>query len=236
MPEAASNTVSEVPNATVGVETTVPDTAPAADGNAAAQTSEVAPLEIEKVIAAVNGRVAPAVVTISTSDGLGSGFLIDQEGHIVTNNHVVANAQNGEVLVSFSGLFDTLGRIIGTDPDSDIAVVKVEEFPDGVQPVELGDSNVLRIGQVANASRSGIRSVRNVPRRTGIVERAWRNVFPNRRSTSRRSAVRFRSDAAINPGNSGGPLLDSSARVIGMNTAILSQSRHELQASVSRRQ
>ncbi len=218
--QATAESVSEVPNATVGVETTVPDTAPAADGNAAAQTSEVAPLEIEKVIAAVNGRVAPAVVTISTSDGLGSGFLIDQEGHIVTNNHVVANAQNGEVLVSFSGLFDTLGRIIGTDPDSDIAVVKVEEFPDGVQPVELGDSNVLRIGQMTIAIGNPLGQERTVT--NGIVSALGRTISEQTSNYAIGGAIQ--TDAAINPGNSGGPLLDSSARVIGMNTAILSQS------------
>ncbi len=85
----------------------VPTTAPAPQATAA----QGAPLAIEQVIGAVNVRAGPAVVTIRQGGGLGSGFLIDTEGHIVTNNHVVEGAQNGQVLVSFSGLFDTPQRV-----------------------------------------------------------------------------------------------------------------------------
>ncbi|CAA9379531.1 MAG: hypothetical protein AVDCRST_MAG93-9073 [uncultured Chloroflexia bacterium] len=189
-------------------------------GPAVQEDAQPAQLGLEQVIGAVNDRAGPAVVRISTGQGLGSGFLIDTEGHIVTNNHVIANAPNGEVLVSFSGLFDTLGRVVGTDPDSDTAVIKVDEFPEGVQPVELGDSATLRIGQTTIAIGNPLGQERTVT--NGIVSALGRTISEEQSNYAIGGAVQ--TDAAINPGNSGGPLLDSSARVIGMNTAILSQS------------
>jgi 2-alkenal reductase len=205
------------PAAEVTAAPTVPTTAPAAPE---ATTTEAGPLGMEQVIGAVNDRVGPAVVTISPGTGLGSGFLIDTEGHIVTNNHVVEGAPNGEVLVSFSGLFATVGRVVGTDPDSDIAVVDVEELPEGVQPVELGDSDQLRVGQLAIAIGNPLGQERTVT--TGIVSALQRAIEEAPGSYAIGGAIQ--TDAAINPGNSGGPLLDQGARVIGMNTAILSQS------------
>src|SRR5262245_6905890 len=81
----------------------------------------------EQIVGNVFDHVGPAVVRIETDQGLGSGYLIDKDGHIVTNNHVIADSQNGQVLVSFSGLFQTIGKVIGADPDSDIAVVQAQE-------------------------------------------------------------------------------------------------------------
>ena len=203
---------------------------PRPTGAAAAQTQSTAAatstegqgnaLALEQVIGDVNERVGPAVVTISTGSGLGSGFLIDTEGHIVTNNHVIANAPNNQVLVSFTGLFDTQGQVIGTDPDSDIAVVDVEELPEGVQPVELGDSGQLRIGQTTIAIGNPLGQERTVT--NGIVSAVNRTIEEEAGGYAIGGAIQ--TDAAINPGNSGGPLLDAAGRVIGMNTAILSQS------------
>ncbi|MDP9309384.1 MAG: trypsin-like peptidase domain-containing protein [Chloroflexota bacterium] len=201
---------------------------PRPTGAAAAQTQSAATstaaqgdaLALEQVIGDVNERVGPAVVTISTGSGLGSGFLIDTEGHIVTNNHVIANAPNNQVLVSFTGLFDTQGQVVGTDPDSDIAVVDVEELPEGVQPVELGDSGQLRIGQVTIAIGNPLGQERTVT--NGIVSAVNRTIEEEAGGYAIGGAIQ--TDAAINPGNSGGPLLDAAGRVIGMNTAILSQS------------
>lgn len=201
---------------------------PRPTGAAAAQTQSAATstaaqgdaLALEQVIGDVNERVGPAVVTISTGSGLGSGFLIDTEGHIVTNNHVIANAPNNQVLVSFTGLFDTQGQVVGTDPDSDIAVVDVEELPEGVQPVELGDSDQLRIGQTTIAIGNPLGQERTVT--NGIVSAVNRTIEEEAGGYAIGGAIQ--TDAAINPGNSGGPLLDAAGRVIGMNTAILSQS------------
>jgi S1-C subfamily serine protease len=174
----------------------------------------------EQIVADVYDRVAPAVVRIETGQGLGSGFLIDTNGHIITNNHVVAAAQGNQVRVAFSGLFETIGQIVGTDPDSDIAVVKVEEIPEGVQPVELGDSGQVRVGMRTIAIGNPLEQDRTVT--TGIVSALGRTITEQDTGYSIGGAVQ--TDAAINPGNSGGPLLNSRAQVIGMNTAILSQS------------
>jgi S1-C subfamily serine protease len=179
----------------------------------------------EQLVANVYDRVAPAVVRIETGQGLGSGYLIDKDGHIVTNNHVVENSQGGQVLVSFTGLFQTIGEVIGTDPDSDIAVVKVDELPKDVVPVELGDSNQLRVGQRTIAIGNPMAQDRTVT--TGIVSAIGRTIDENAENQGGPNYTiggAIQTDAAINPGNSGGPLLDSRGRVIGMNTVILSRS------------
>jgi S1-C subfamily serine protease len=174
----------------------------------------------EQIVANVYDRVAPAVVRIETGQGLGSGFLIDTAGHVITNNHVVANGQGNTVTVAFSGLFETIGQIVGTDPDSDVAVVKVEQIPEGVQPIELGDSSQVRVGMRTIAIGNPLDQDRTVT--TGIVSALGRTITEQDTGYSIGGAIQ--TDAAINPGNSGGPLLNSRAQVIGMNTAILSQS------------
>jgi len=177
----------------------------------------------EQIVANVFARVGPAVVRIETSEGLGSGFLIDTEGHIITNNHVVASSQGGPLLVSFSGLFQTAGTVVGTDPDSDIAVVKVDELPEGIVPVEFGDSDQVQVGQRTIAIGNPLAQDRTVT--TGIVSAIGRTIDENEQNQGGyRIGGAVQTDAAINPGNSGGPLLDSHGRVMGMNTAILSQS------------
>jgi 2-alkenal reductase len=199
---------------------TAADAAVPTPGPTAPAEAQAVTVALEQIIADVNARAGDAVVTIRTANGQGSGFLIDGEGHIVTNNHVVADAQGGQVLVSFSGLFDTVGQVIGTDPDSDIAVVDVEQIPDGVQPVELGDSSQLRVGQTTIAIGNPLGQERTVT--NGIVSATNRTISEQTGGYAIGGAIQ--TDAAINPGNSGGPLLDANARVIGMNTAILSQS------------
>ncbi len=205
---------------TVPAPELTPVTPATAQTPGASAGGQAAPAASEQVIEAVNDRVGPAVVTITPGTGLGSGFLIDAEGHIVTNNHVIEGAQNNEVLVRFSGLFDTLGQVVGTDPDSDIAVVDVDELPEGVQPVELGDSSQLRVGQTTIAIGNPLGQERTVT--TGIVSALGRTISEQQSGYAIGGAIQ--TDAAINPGNSGGPLLDAAGRVIGMNTAILSQS------------
>src|SRR6266496_3841307 len=184
----------------------------------------------EEVVAGVFERVGPAVVRIETDQGLGSGFLVDANGLIITNNHVVADS-GGQVRVSFSGLFQTIGRVVGTDPDSDIAVVKADELPQSVQPVQLGDSSKTRVGQRTIAIGNPLGQDRTVT--TGIVSAIGRTIDESDQSQQSQQDQQgphysiggaIQTDAAINPGNSGGPLLDSRGRVIGMNTAILSQS------------
>jgi S1-C subfamily serine protease len=169
----------------------------------------------ELIVANVFERVGPSVVRIQ-SQGLGSGWLFDREGrYIITNNHVIEGSR--EVAVFFTGLFSTRGVVVGTDPDSDIAVIQVDAIPDDVQAVELGDSSELRVGQRTIAIGNPLGQDRTVT--TGIVSALGRTIQEGARFAI---GGAIQTDAAINPGNSGGPLLDSQGRVIGMNTAILS--------------
>jgi 2-alkenal reductase len=166
------------------------------------------------VVAEVFNQVAPAVVRIQLRNGLGSGFLIDDQGHIVTNNHVVEGQSRVRVL--FTGLFETQGRVVGTDPDSDLAVIQVDAVPPGVEPVPLGDSDELQVGQLTIAIGNPLGQDRTVT--TGIISALGRTLAETPAGFSIGGIVQ--TDAAINPGNSGGPLLNAQGEVIGVNTAI----------------
>ncbi len=184
--------------------------------------------DIEARRIAVYERVAPAVVNITTQalttnfffgsvpeEGSGSGFLWDTEGHIVTNNHVVAGAQ--QIAVSFGGDSSLPATVVGTDPINDLAVIKVESVPDGVQPLDLGASAGLRVGQTAIVIGNPFGQFERTMTQ-GIVSAINRTIQTD--TTVLRGVIQ--TDAAINRGNSGGPLLDSGGRLIGVNSAIYS--------------
>jgi S1-C subfamily serine protease len=150
----------------------------------------------------------------------GSGFVIDNEGHIVTNDHVVRGADEFRVRFGEDGE-PIEARLLGSDPSSDLAVLEVDpdDVEGGVQPLELGDSGALRPGEGAIAIGSPFGLEGTVT--SGIVSALGRTIqAPNGFSIS--NVVQ--TDAAINPGNSGGPLLDAEGRVIGVNSQIASQS------------
>jgi S1-C subfamily serine protease len=177
----------------------------------------------EQLLIELYERVSPSVVHIAvTTDsfgggGTGSGFVLDTEGHIVTNNHVVEDAER--ILVRFADDTTAEAELIGADADSDLAVIQVDVRPDLLKPVELGDSDALRVGQRAVAIGNPFGFEQTMT--TGIVSALGRVV----RQESGFSLPRLiQTDAAINPGNSGGPLLDSRGRVIGVNTLIFSPS------------
>jgi serine protease Do len=150
--------------------------------------------------------------------GEGSGFVWDSEGHIVTNNHVVEGAQSIEVTFADDTRLDA--SLVGSDPHSDLAVLKIDPAGLALRPVELGDSDALYVGQFAIAIGNPFGQVGTMTR--GIISALGRAF---RASTSQFSITEMiQTDAAINPGNSGGPLLDSKGRVVGINTLILSQS------------
>jgi 2-alkenal reductase len=150
--------------------------------------------------------------------GQGSGFVWDDQGHIVTNNHVVAGAD--VVAVKFSDGTEVIAEVVGTDPFSDLAVVKVDLPKDRLKPVALGDSARLKVGQMAIAI--GHPFGQTFTMTTGIVSAVGR-LIPSG-TTPFRIPEAVQTDAAINPGNSGGPLLDREARVIGINAQIESSS------------
>ena len=152
------------------------------------------------------------------SQGEGSGFVWDDEGHIVTNNHVIQNAER--VTVTFADRTQIVATVIGTDPDSDLAVLRLDEPKEGTRPVPLGDSDSLRVGQTAVAI--GNPFGQQFTMTTGIVSALGRTITSSNSVFSIPEVIQ--TDAPINPGNSGGPLLDRLGRVIGVNTQIISRS------------
>ncbi len=177
----------------------------------------------ENALISLFERVSPGVVSIrvrgSNGGSLGSGFVYDKEGHIVTNQHVVDGAS--EVEVAFNSGYKAYGTVIGIDNDSDLAVIKVNAPPEELLPLPLGDSSTLKVGQtvVAIGNPFGLRSTMTM----GIVSALGRSLAPNRTSTSGAAFSAgdiIQTDAAINPGNSGGPLFNLNGEVIGVNRAI----------------
>jgi S1-C subfamily serine protease len=166
-------------------------------------------------------RAGPGVVQISALNGaaeaqqaLGSGFVIDKAGHIVTNYHVVQSAQ--EIRVSFSGRDDSVAAtLVGSDPSSDIAVLAVELPSSALTPLPLGDSDGVDVGDAVVAIGNPFGLDRTVT--SGIVSAIQREIVaPNGFPIDHV----LQTDAAINHGNSGGPLLDENGQVIGVNSQI----------------
>src|SRR4051794_27059362 len=165
---------------------------------------------------AIYALASPAVVSVRTGTGSGTGFLIDTRGRIVTNAHVVGN--NSRVLVRFGQEQTSLdGKVVGSDPSSDIAVVDIGSgsVPKGVKPLKFADSRGVQVGDVAIAIGNPFGLDRTATE--GIVSGLGREIkAPNGFQID---AV-IQTDAPINPGNSGGPLLNDSAQVIGVNSQI----------------
>ncbi|MCC6408169.1 MAG: trypsin-like peptidase domain-containing protein [Planctomycetes bacterium] len=149
--------------------------------------------------------------------GTGSGFVWDDDGHVVTNFHVVANGSRFKVTFANGDTFDAAA--VGVDPDSDIAVLKVDAPSDKLVPLQIGRSSDLQVGQKVYAIGHPFGLDQTLT--TGIISGLNREI---RSKSDRRIRNVVQTDAAINPGNSGGPLMDSAGRLIGMNTAILSPS------------
>ena len=150
--------------------------------------------------------------------GEGSGFVWDDDGHIVTNNHVIQGAER--VTVTFADRVEIEAKVIGTDPDSDLAVLELEEPKEGSRPAPLGDSDSLQVGQVAVAI--GNPFGQQFTMTSGIISALGRTISSSNSVFSIPEVIQ--TDAPINPGNSGGPLLDRAGRVIGVNTQIISRS------------
>ncbi|HZG66351.1 MAG TPA: trypsin-like peptidase domain-containing protein [Herpetosiphonaceae bacterium] len=179
--------------------------------------------EYEQVINNVYRRTINGVVNLTDGQGTGSGYIIDREGHIVTNNHVVGQMQ--EIYITFADRTTARGQLIGTFPEGDIAIVRAEQLPPGATPVELGDSGTLQVGQIVVAVGSPLGLEQTVT--SGIVSALNRSISEISRQESEDSSLQglIQTDAAINPGNSGGPLFDSRGRVIGMNTLIATRAQ-----------
>jgi len=147
--------------------------------------------------------------------GTGSGFIWDKAGHIVTNFHVIQGADQATVTLWDNSTWEA--KVVGTEPDKDIAVLKVKTPLERLNPIMVGESNNLRVGQKALAIGNPFGFDQTLT--TGIISALGREI----ESVTRHPIVGvIQTNAAINPGNSGGPLLDSAGRLIGINTAIFS--------------
>jgi len=182
------------------------------------------PVNEKDVIAAIQ-KVSPAVVSVATLRviqeslfdavpvrGLGSGIIFDSNGGILTNHHIVEDAERVEVVTSDGKKFQ--GEVLGSDAMSDVAVVRVDG--EGLPAVKLGDSDKLVVGQIAIAIGNPYGFLLPGPTATvGVISALKRHLHVE----DRMYEDLIQTDASINPGNSGGPLVDSSGSVIGVNTA-----------------
>ncbi|MDD5747858.1 MAG: trypsin-like peptidase domain-containing protein [Actinomycetota bacterium] len=208
-------------------------------------SSENTPKEVIKVVSPTEGavdvssiakKVTPSIVNIDTrtapqrtflfeiepQEGTGSGVIFSSDGYILTNNHVVESAE--EITVTLANGEELKGKKVGADPETDIAVVKVEK--NDLPALEVGNSDNLIVGQLVLAVGSPFGFEQSVT--SGIVSALHRDVSAVSRNQSAQSSVLLadliQTDAAINPGNSGGALCDSSGRLVGINTVIASSS------------
>ena len=227
--------------------TTVRESAPPSPTATTAATStaspstavQSSPFAMEKVLEKVYEEVNPSVVHIRVTKveptapffgeepiirGSGSGFVWDKQGHIVTNNHVVEDADSVRVIF-FDGT-EVQGKVVGTDPDSDLAVVQVKVKPDLLHPVTLTDSTKVKVGQIAIAIGNpfGLQGTMTV----GVISALGRTLPAEHQDMLGGHYVIpdiIQTDAAINPGNSGGVLVDLNGHVMGVTAAILSPVR-----------
>ncbi|CAL9467690.1 trypsin-like peptidase domain-containing protein [Streptomyces sp. NPDC095602] len=180
-------------------------------------------------VAAVAAKALPSVVTIEakaggaeSEGGTGTGFVYDKEGHILTNNHVVASAaEGGTVTATFSDGRKFDAEVVGRAQGYDVAVLKLRNAPSGLAPLPLGNSDKVLVGDSTIAIGAPFGLSNTVT--TGIISAKNRPVASSDGSGGKNSYMSaLQTDASINPGNSGGPLLDGRGAVIGINSAIQS--------------
>ncbi|MFF4731047.1 S1C family serine protease [Streptomyces mirabilis] len=181
-------------------------------------------------VANVAARALPSTVTIeaessSGSGGTGTGFVFDTQGHILTNNHVVADAvDGGKLTATFPNGKKYDAEVVGHAQGYDVAVIKLKNAPSDLKPLTLGDSDAVAVGDSTIAIGAPFGLSNTVT--TGIISAKNRPVASSDGSASSKASYMsaLQTDASINPGNSGGPLLDAQGAVIGINSAIQSSS------------
>jgi S1-C subfamily serine protease len=203
-----STTLQQQPSASEPVLPVLP-----VDSNATNPATE------QEGLVALYESVSPGTVAIITDQGQGSGFVYDGQGNVVTNYHVIEGATSVEV--RFTSGFMAYGTIVGTDLDSDLAIVKVDAPAEELHPLPLGDSETLKVGQtvVAIGNPFGLNSTMTV----GIISALGRTLDSAHETTDGNFFTAgdiIQTDAAINPGNSGGPLFNINGEVVGINRAI----------------
>ncbi|WP_344446740.1 S1C family serine protease [Kitasatospora nipponensis] len=196
-----------------GSSTSAPATSSASSAGASPSVSNQLQDDYQRVIA----NVLPSVVQVTTASGLGSGIVYDGKGDIVTNAHVVGTATTFQV--SLANSTKTLdATLVGSYPDSDLAVIRLSSLPSGLKPAVFGDSGKVQIGQITLAMGSPLGLSSSVTQ--GIVSAIARTVSEPQGGSSPGATIAnmVQTSAAINPGNSGGALVNLSSQVIGINT------------------
>lgn len=220
----APTTVPEQPTV-IATLTAAPTTTPRLDPG----ESSIPPEQLSELYSSISPGIVN-IITFPTNApagslplGQGSGFVMDMEGHIITNQHVVA--EGGDIEVDFPSGLKAWAELVGTDPDSDLAVLRVNVPSTSLHPLPLGDSDEVHVGEfvIAIGNPFGLSGTMTV----GIVSAVGRTLDSERAAPTGGSFTAgdiIQTDAAINPGNSGGPLINLQGEVIGVNRAIRTDS------------
>jgi putative serine protease PepD len=180
-------------------------------------------------LAGVVKKVLPSVITVRTHGGattsVGSGFIVSSDGYAITNDHVVSGA-SGPASVTFSDGRSVSAKVVGTDAESDVAVLKLDAS--NVAPIEFGDSDAVQVGDPVLAIGSPLALANTVT--SGIISALDRPIEAGESGGPTRYYAAIQTDAAVNHGNSGGPLVDAGGRVIGINAVIKSLASDQEQA------
>jgi S1-C subfamily serine protease len=229
VPTAPTNNTNPAPSESptiAGAPTVVPETSATSTAVQATGTGWQVPAEQQAAVQVVE-KVSPAVVTVVnrldprggfSGESRGSGVIIDKDGRIITNNHVVEGSSANGLEVIFSNGETAPATLLGADPLSDVAVLKVDH--DLAAVADLGDSSQLKVGETVIAIGSALGDFENTVT-VGVVSGLNRTL---QRDDGTNMENMIQTDAAINHGNSGGPLLNLSGQVVGINTAVVRQS------------
>src|SRR5688572_17763504 len=188
--------------------------------------TQVDPAEQDSTLEALYQQVLPGVVSIRAGSSLGSGFVFDSEGHVITNQHVVEGSS--EVEVDFASGFKAHGTVIGSDADADVAVIQVDAPAEEIHPLAIGDSSTLDVGEqvVAIGNPFGLNGTMTLGIVSGLGRTQAASISPEGGSFS--TADIIQTDAAINPGNSGGPLFNLNGEVVGINQSIRTETFNDV--------
>jgi len=193
------------------------------------QPQESAPAAVNRAPdsqAGVAKAVLPSVVTVRVTGAIGSGFVVSDDGYVITNDHVVEGADDKTTSVLFSDGSTASAKLVGRDPESDIAVIKVAKS--GLTPVSLGNSDSIAVGDPVLAFGSPLALSNTVT--AGIVSALDRTIQAGEPGGTTRYYAAIQTDAAVNQGNSGGPLVNAAGQVVGVNSVIRSVSGNETEA------